>query len=148
MLHHLCQDGTEIALSTSEGGSSEGSLRISSWYECFIPQIGFLARAVSEICIWLEKTNCTLKEPQIEKSVFGFLMPADSLVSAQVTFTSPLKCFFNKWKCPEVCFNLNLWLMMVGHVSLLDLSVLLLISTTWHVPAAPPTAPTCCSATR
>lgn len=48
MLHHLSQDGTEIALSSSEGGSSEGSLRISSWYECFIPQIGFLTRR----CQW------------------------------------------------------------------------------------------------
>ncbi len=83
MLHHLSQDGTEIALSSSEGGCSEGSLHISSWYECFIPQIGFLTRAVSEICFWLVKTNCTLKEPQIQKSVFGFLMTADSLVSAQ-----------------------------------------------------------------
>lgn len=47
-LHHLSQDGTEIALRSSEGGCSEGSLRISSWYECFIPQIGFLCSC----CQW------------------------------------------------------------------------------------------------
>lgn len=82
-LHHLSQDGTEIALLSPDLGCRKGSLRISSWYECFIPQIGFFTSAVSEICCWLVKTNCTLKEPQIQKSVFGFLMTADSVASAQ-----------------------------------------------------------------
>ena len=35
MLHHVSRDGAEIVFSFSEGVSSEGSLRISSWYECF-----------------------------------------------------------------------------------------------------------------
>lgn len=60
-----------------------GGLHISSWYECFIPQTGSLTSAVSEICFWLAKTNCTLKEPQIRRSVFGFLMTATSPVAAQ-----------------------------------------------------------------
>lgn len=57
--------GLRLRSSFSEGGCRKGSLRISSWYECFIPQIVFLTRTVSEICFWLAKTNCTLKEPQI-----------------------------------------------------------------------------------
>lgn len=55
----------EIALSSSKGGCGKGSVCISSWYECFIPHIGVFTHAVSEICLWLVKTNCTLKEPQI-----------------------------------------------------------------------------------
>lgn len=80
MLYYLCQDGTEIALITSEG-----DYRGESPHQVADMSVLFL---VSEIYIWLVKTKRPLKEPQIEKSVFGFLMPADSLVSDQVTFTS------------------------------------------------------------
>lgn len=81
-LNRLSQVGTEIVLSASEGDCRKGSLHTCSWYEGFIPQITFTC-AVSEICFWHVKTNYTLTEPQIQKSVFGFLMTADTLASTQ-----------------------------------------------------------------
>lgn len=82
-LNRLSQIGTEIVLSASEGDCRKRSVHISSWYEGCIPQIAVFTRAVSEICFWHVKTNYTLKEPQIQKSVFGFLMTAASPASTQ-----------------------------------------------------------------
>lgn len=91
-LHKLSQDGTEIIPVASEGDRRKGSLHISSWYEGFIPQIAFFTHAVSEICFWHVKTNYTLKEPQIQKSVFGFLM---TTVSRPAPRPSCLQCWTN-----------------------------------------------------
>lgn len=85
MLHQLGQDGTEDCTQHLKRWLQRGVSTLSSWYECFITQTDFRPCAVSEIYFWLAKTNCTLKKPQIEESVFGFLMPADH-VSAQVTY--------------------------------------------------------------
>lgn len=85
VLSHQSKHWTDSAklwlrFSASEGDCIRRSLRTSSWYDGSNRPPRSCCR---EISFWHVKTNYTLREPQIQKSVFGFLMTADSPASTQ-----------------------------------------------------------------